>query len=172
MKTINFATLSLQDALDFAILIEEEAAERYQELVDQMEAHHTPGAATFFRFMVENETKHGSALAARRRTLFGDAPCNVDRSELWEVEAPEYEKGRAFMTARQALEVALESEQKAHDFFAATVPHVADAKARALFEELREEELEHRELVKKELAKLPEDQAVDMDDYVDEPVGQ
>lgn len=132
MKTIDFATISLQDALDFAILIEEEAAERYQELVDQMEAHHTAGAASFFRFMVENETKHGNELSARRRSLFGDAPRNVDRSEIWEVEAPGYEKGRAFMSAGQALQVALESEQKAHDFFVAAIPHIGDASARAV----------------------------------------
>lgn len=172
MKTIDFATISLQDALDFAILIEEEAAERYQELVDQMEAHHTAGAASFFRFMVENETKHGNDLSARRRSLFGEAPSNVDRSEIWEVEAPGYEKGRAFMSAGQALQVALESEQKAHDFFVAAIPHIGDARARELFEELRNEELEHQKLVKLEMAKLPEEAAVDMDDYVDEPVGQ
>jgi rubrerythrin len=172
MKTIDFATLSLQDALDFAILIEEEAAERYQELVDQMEAHHTAAAASFFRFMVENETKHGKELSDRRHVLFGDTPGNVDRSEIWEVEAPEYDKGRAFMTAAQALHVALESEQKAHDFFVAAIPHIKDTKARELFEELRDEEIEHQKLVKLEMAKLPEEAAVDMDDYVDEPVGQ
>ena len=48
---IDFSKLSLQDALDLAILIEEEAKDRYQEFVDQLELHHTPQAASFFRFM-------------------------------------------------------------------------------------------------------------------------
>ena len=72
--TIDFASLSLQDALDLAILVEEEAQERYLEFVDQMEQHHTPEAARFFAAMAKNEQKHGEELRARRRSLFGDAP--------------------------------------------------------------------------------------------------
>lgn len=172
MKTIDFTKLSLQDALDLAILIEEEAAERYQELADQMEAHYTTAAAEFFRFMVMNETKHGNELSERRQALFGAAPRNVDRSMLWNVEAPEYDQVRAFMTARQALDVALEAEIKAYGFFQSAIPQVTDPTARQLFEELLGEELEHQELVRKELAKLPEEPSVDIDDYVDEPVAQ
>ena len=75
--TIDFAALDLQDALDLAILVEEEAQERYVELVDQMEMHHTKEAATFFAAMARNEQKHGDELRARRRALFGDAPRRV-----------------------------------------------------------------------------------------------
>ena len=42
---IDFAALSLKDALDLAVLIEEEAKERYEDLAEQMELHHTPEAA-------------------------------------------------------------------------------------------------------------------------------
>ena len=45
---IDFSQLSAQDALDLAILIEEEAEERYQEFAHQMDVHHTPDAAGFF----------------------------------------------------------------------------------------------------------------------------
>jgi erythrin-vacuolar iron transport family protein len=72
--TVDFASLGLQDALDLAILVEEEAQERYLEFVDQMEQHHTKEAATFFAAMARNEQKHGEELRARRRSLFGDAP--------------------------------------------------------------------------------------------------
>ena len=75
--TIDFASLSLQDALDLAILVEEEAQERYLEFVDQMEQHHTPEAAKFFAMMARNEQKHGEELRARRHGLFGDAPRRV-----------------------------------------------------------------------------------------------
>jgi rubrerythrin len=40
---------------------------------------------------------------------------------------------------------------------------------KALFEELRLEEVEHRELVAKELRKRPPDDPRDPDDFVDEP---
>jgi len=171
-KGIDFARLSLKDALDLAILIEEEARERYEEFVDQMEIHHTPDAAVFFREMVGNETKHGEQLAAKRRALFKNEPSHMDRSMLWDVEAPEYAEARAFMSAREAMEVALQSEVKAHDFFAEALKYVADPDVRRLFEELRDEELTHRDLVKNEIAKLPPGPDVNPDDYADEPVAQ
>jgi rubrerythrin len=170
--TVDFARLSLQDALDLAILIEDEAQERYLEFVDQMEKHHTPEAARFFAVMAKNEEKHGQALRSRRRVLFGDRPARVGRSQLWDVEAPDYDQPRAFMSARQAMEVALASETKAHEFFASALPHVADAEVKALFEELREEEVQHQSLVRDAMAALPPETPVDPADYEDPPVAQ
>lgn len=172
MKTIEFSALSLQDALDLAILIEEEAAERYEELADQMESHHTAGAAKFFRLMVGYERKHGGDLMNRRSVLFGSAPSRVDASALWEVEAPQYDKVRAFMSERQALLVALESEQKAHAFFVEAIPHVQDAQARGLFEELRDEEIAHQTMVERQLAALAPEPPLDAGDFADDPVAQ
>ena len=169
---INYATLTLRDALDLAILIEEEAKERYEDLAAQMEAHHTPEAASFFHVMVGNEAKHGAQLAARRATLFKDAPRTVTRAMLWDVEAPEYDEVRAFMTQRQALEVALRAEQKAHAFFVAVLPNVADPEAKKLFEELRDEEIVHQRMVEAELAKLPPEPGVIGNEFEDEPVAQ
>ena len=63
IKGIDLAALSLMDALDLAILVEDEARERYEEFAFQMEQHRTPEAAKFFRYMVENESKHGDELA-------------------------------------------------------------------------------------------------------------
>ena len=171
-QPIDFAALSLKDALDLAILIEEEARERYEEFVDQLELHHTAEAAEFFRHMAVNETKHGEELSARRRELFGEAPRVVTRAMLWDVEAPEYHQARVFMSARHAMEVALDAETKAHDFFAAALQHVTDLEVKALFEELRDEEIEHQRLVGQHLAKLPPDDGVNPDDFADEPVSQ
>ena len=41
---------------------------------------------------------------------------------------------------------------------------------KALFEALRDEEVEHQKLVKKQIAKLPPEDAARPDDWVDEPV--
>ncbi len=172
MKQVNFGELSLKDALDLAILIEDEARERYEEFVDQLQLHHTPDAAEFFRTMAGNETKHGAELLARRRALFGDEPTRMSRSMLWDVEAPDYDQTRAFMSPRQAMTVALASEVKAHEFFAGALPHVADPAVAALFAELKDEEILHQELVRRQLERLPAGPDADPDDYSDEPVAQ
>ena len=169
--TIDFSTLSLQDALDLAILIEEEAKERYDEFSEQLKVHHTPEAAQFFTSMAGNEAKHGADLQMRRHQLFGDAPRRVTRAMLWDVEAPEYDQSRMFMSARRAMEVALDCEIKATDFFADALAYVRDPDVRSLFEELRAEEVEHQELVKSVMARLPEGDEPDPDTFADEPVG-
>ena len=168
-KEIDFTRLTLQDALDLAVLIEDEAKDRYREFAEQMDACFTPEAARFFRFMSDNEAKHSQVLRARRQARFEALPVLVHRSMIWEVEAPAYEKARSFISVRKVLEIALEAEIKAHDFFAAAIPHLTDPDVRALFEELRIEEMEHREMVTKELMKQPPDDPGDPDDFADEP---
>lgn len=170
--TIDYSTLTLKDALDLAILIEDEARDRYTEFVDQMEIHHTPDAAAFFRFMAANETRHGQQLTAKRQALFGNEPSRMNRDMLWDVEAPEYAEAHAFMSPREAMQVAMRCEIKARDFFVQALVRVPDPDVRHLFEELRDEEVEHEELVRKELAKLPPGPDINPDDYADEPVAQ
>lgn len=172
VPTLNFATLSLQDALDLAILIEDEAKERYEEFAENLQVHHTSDAARFFTTMAGNEAKHGADLLERRRAMFGDAPTRVSRDMLWDVEAPGFDQTRMFMTARQAMEVALASEVKAYDYFDGALAHVQDAAVRTLFEELRGEEAEHQALVKEVMAKMPPDDPAAGAFEPDEPVGQ
>ncbi len=172
MRNIDFSTLSLQDALDLAILIEEEARERYEEFTDNLTLHHTADAAQFFATMAGNEAKHGADLLERRRALFGNAPVRVSRDLLWDVEAPDYDQPRMFMTAREAMEVALESEVKAYNFFDAALAYIENRDVRTLFEELRAEETEHQELVKAMMDKVPPDDGAAAGFEADEPVGQ
>ena len=172
IRGIDFAKLSLMDALDLAILVEEEAQERYEEFAAQMEQHRTPDAAKFFRYMAGNEAKHGRELLARRAQRFSDAPRAVSRAMIFDIEAPDYDAARAFMSPRKAMEAALASEVKAHSFFVEALPALKDAEVRTLFEELRDEEIEHQDLVKIELAKLPPDSGLSDEDFVDEPAAQ
>ena len=171
-RGIDFASLSLKDALDLAILVEEEAQERYEEFAHQMDQHRTPEAAKFFRLMAVNEAKHGSELSARRIRRFGDEPKAVTRAMLFDIEAPDYDAARAFMSPRQAMQSALSAEVKAHGFFVAALPAIKDSDVKALFEELRDEELDHQQLVQAEITKLPPDPAVSDEDFVDEPAPQ
>jgi rubrerythrin len=171
-RGIDFANLSLMDALDLAILIEDEAQERYEDFAAQMEQHRTPEAAKFFRYMVENEAKHGRELLARRVARFGDAPRIVTPAMIFDIEAPDFDAARAFMSPRKAMQAAMASEVKAHAFFVAALPSLKDAEVRALFQELRDEELEHQQLVTIELEKLPPDSGLSDEDFVDEPAPQ
>jgi len=163
--------LTLRDVLDLAILVEEEAEERYTELTEQMEQHHTTPAAELFRGMIANERKHGEELRKRRQERFGETPRRVTRSMLYDVEAPEYESVRAFMTPREALGVALAAEKKAEAFFGGLLAVVGDDGIRGLLSDLQKEEKEHVEMVEAELAKLPPDSDVRPEEIADEPIG-
>jgi len=169
---IDFSSLSLRDTLDLAIAIEEEAKERYDDFAAQMDAHRTGDAAKFFRFMAANEVKHAERLAAKRRDLFKDQPSTADASALYDIEAPEFDAARAFMSVREALDVAMEAEVKAYAFYDGALPQVADPAVRALFVELRDEEALHQRLIRDTMAKVPAGDGFDPDDFVDAPAAQ
>ena len=63
---------------------------------------------------------------------------------IFDVEAPEYDEARAYMTPREALTAALRSEEKAWRFFSQALPRVKDGEVKKLFQELQDEELEHQ----------------------------
>ena len=169
---IDFTALSLRDTLDLAIAVEEEAKERYDNFAAQMEAHHTPDAAKFFTFMAANEIKHAERLSAQRTKLFGTEPSTADTSALYDIEAPEFDAARAFMSVQAAFDVAMESEVKAFEFYDGALPLVDDAKVKELFIELRDQEKRHQEMIEEARAKMPKGDGFDPDDFVDDPVAQ
>jgi rubrerythrin len=169
---IDFSTLSLRDTLDLAIAIEEEAKERYDEFAEQLDAHRNPEVAKFFRFMSDNEVKHAEVLAAQRSELFGNEASTADASLIFEVEAPDYDGARAFMGIQAALEVALNAEIKAYHFYHGALPSVSEEAIKELFERLRDEEVRHQEMIKEIMAKVPDMDAFDPEDFADEPTAQ
>jgi rubrerythrin len=167
---IEFSTLTLRDALDLAILIEEEAEERYEELADQMEIHHTPEAASFFHRMSGEDARRGSELRERRQQLFHGAGRTVSRAMLWDVKAPGYDQVHAFMTLREAMETAIGAEEKAEAFFEAALLQIRNDEVRVLFDELRYEEVRLHGQVERNLAELPPEREWGAEDFADEPV--
>ena len=152
---LDLSKLSLKDALDLAKLIELEACHRYQMFASQLGRTGGYDAGAFFASMAENEAKHGQELEIRRKALFGDAPARLTLDDLFDVEAPEMGAPRAGMSTVQAFEIGLESEQKAYDFYDMALPGITDPEVVALFTELRDEEAEHVEMLKEQMAKLP-----------------
>jgi rubrerythrin len=155
MATIDFTKLTLKDALDLAVVIEEEAKERYAELSHVMETAGNADAARFFRLMIQVESSHEHRLSNRRQRLFGVEPRTITREMLFEVEAPARSEVFAEMTEREAMNVALRAEQKAYAYFDAALKHVTDWRVREIFAELRADEMEHQRLVERQLERGP-----------------
>ena len=159
---LDLTALSLQDALDLAALIEEEAYKRYTLFANQLGRG---GTGSFFASMAENEKKHGEQLSDRREAMFGDAPARVSLDDLFDVEAPEVGAPRRSMSLLQAYELAKSSEQKAYNFYDEALPNITDQDVRTLFVELRDEETEHVRMIEEAIAKLPPN--ADIEPYFD-----
>lgn len=151
---IDLATLGLRDAYDFAIMIEEDALLRYGQMADLL-GDDPGGAGAVCRSMVATEWQHRSGLMARRASLFQDAP-RFEISVLEEgIERPDVDDDDLPSTARQALEMALAAEWRAHAFYAASIPQLPDPDTRAFFHQLMEEEVEHAQYLATRIAGLP-----------------
>lgn len=165
---LDLSRLDLRDALDLAILIEEEALERYQEFTKLVGGRYPGDASDVFREMAENEAKHRDALVAQRKKLFARHARRITPEMIDDVEAPDRGKPRVFMSARDAMEVALESEQKAHDFYGDALTRVKDRQVKKLFSQLLDEEKEHQSYLKKKIRRLPKGPDVE-ESEADEP---
>jgi rubrerythrin len=163
MTELDFTRLDLRDALDLAILIEEEAKERYVAFAKIVGGRYAGDASEVFRRMAVNEEKHGTQLAELRESLFPGEPRRMTRDQVDEVEAPAMNQARLTLTSRRAMEIAIESETKAHDFFSRACRAAVDPKVRRLFMDLREEEREHEQMLRKRLPDFPVETAMDED---------
>ena len=165
---VDFANLTLKDALDLAILVEKEAEERYQKLSGMVGGRYAGDAGDVFRAMARNEAQHCAELEALRQKLFGNASRTISRDALYDVEAPDWTQVNVFMSARQAMEVAVADEVKAHDFYDQAAAHVKDKAVRKLFQDLRGEESRHEAMLRKKMKDLPPGPDID-EELADEP---
>jgi rubrerythrin len=147
---LDFAKLSGTDVLDMAIAIEDEAEVYYEQLADWV-SDGDPGVRKFFGRMAGLELRHRQQITAERERLFGDAPPSNAAKVSWAVEMPDFDKVPNDATLRQAFQVALESETRAHDFYAGALDYVDDEKIAALFEDLRKAEAQHKRLLLEEM---------------------
>jgi len=161
---LDFSKLSLMDALDLATLIEVEAFKRYSQFAERLGSSAEGDAASVFESMAVNENKHGEQIAERRIALFGDQRPVVKITDIFDVEAPDYGAPSRDMSPLKAYRVALSSERKAFAFYDQALRNVSHPEVKALFEELRDEEAEHVQMVEAMIAKLPPEARVDLED--------
>jgi rubrerythrin len=140
--------------------MEREAAQRYDELADQMEVHNNAEVAALFRKMADIERKH----AVRVLGSFPETPATGGSPSL-AIGVPELPETIAnnelhyLMPPYRALLLALESEQRAVRFFDRIAGSSKDAKVRAAARELAGEERQHVRLVKEWMQKVPKPEA-------------
>jgi rubrerythrin len=136
---------SVEVFLCYAIFLEREAADRFGELADSMEACGNREVGKLFRRLSHYSTLHLSD--ARARSGFRDLPDMKPEDFIWpDLESPE----RAAIWAadpmigrEEALEIALAAEQAGHDFYKYVLDTTDDPEIRVLAKEFSDEESEH-----------------------------
>jgi len=153
--TLDFALLTPADALDLAILLEEQARQTYLELVDLVaDAAGEPDVLEFLRSMARHEQRHAQELLARRESLYPDVLPRVTAEQLEPLGRIEVPSPTAMLSLRAGLEAALAAEQRAEAYFRQALAEVSDTEVRRLLEELAEEEVEHQRAVTARLVAL------------------
>jgi ferritin-like protein len=108
----------------------------------------------FFMIMAREEEHHRFELVTQRAAqCHGAAPCDVSRF-VPRFEGPHSQAEADRLTLRQALTMALQAERHARAFFLDALEGIVDTEARTLFGLLAEEEIQHVQLVQRELDAL------------------
>lgn len=148
---------SLETFLAYSVALEEEAADRHDELADMMEVHNNPDVAGTFRQLAHYSRLHAAEI--REHSSGRELPVIAPWDFEWEgMEGPEtgdIGDVNYLMSRTHALNIAMGNEQRAHDFYHAISTESPDPEVRALAAEFAGEEKEHLDLLKKWLDKEP-----------------
>lgn len=151
------APRTLAEFMALALVMETDAAQRYDDFADAMEMHNNRDVAALFRKMAEIEGKHATQIMAAMG--WKEMPALPPGKPSWEgFEAPETAAGddvHYLMQPFHALELALANEQRAERFFARLAAAATVESVRKAARELQKEEREHVALVKAWMKKVP-----------------
>jgi rubrerythrin len=150
---LDFSKLSGRDVLDMAIAIEDEATIYYEQLADWV-GDDKPEVVDFFTRMAVREKRHHDQIVALRDRLFSDAPKSHADKVSWAVEAPDVYKLPDDVSLKQAFEVAMDAETRAHDFYAGALEYATEDQVSELFEGLRQAEADHQRMLREEMEKF------------------
>jgi rubrerythrin len=146
--------LSFDELLLHALVIEREAVHRYTELANMMEHTGNRKVSRIFSKMSAIESKHASSIVEQIKDL--ELPVLTPSEYTWRSdEAPENtDSNRLFhlMTPCQALELALDNEKRAYEFYNDVVDDSTDERVRELASDFAVEEEQHIAWVEEWLA--------------------
>ncbi len=144
---------TLPEFLAHAVALENEAAERYLELADMMEAHRNDEVAALFRDMVRFSQLHRDEISARVGTI------ELPKLRSWEFRwssPPEAGGEEAFdylLEPWHALRYARENEVRAMEYYSSVGTQSSDPEVKRLASEFASEEAEHVDALDKWLAR-------------------
>jgi rubrerythrin len=149
---------NLQTFLAYSVALEEEAAERHDDLADMMDVHNNPEVAETFRKLAHYSRLHAQEIRdhSKGHTLPVIAPWDFGWENMEGPETADISDMNYLMSNRQALKIAMGNEQRAHDFYFQISKESPDPDVRVLAGEFSEEEKEHLELLEKWLEQYPE----------------
>ena len=146
---------TLPEFLAHALVLEQEAAERYLELADMMEAHRNDAVSSVFRDMHRFSLLHRDDI--RRRVGDIELPQLKSWQYRWRTP-PETGGEEAFDYMIQpfnALAYARENEVRAMQYYRSVAANTQDAELARLAKEFADEEAAHVEALDKWIEKTP-----------------
>ena len=159
---------SIDELMAYAYALELEAAERYAEFADAMEAHNNREVAELFRKLARIENRHAEQVLEEMGWVSPpDAPHGGYKWEGFEApESGDVTELHYLMQPYHALQIALHNEKRAHAFFGSLVKQARNAKVRKAAQEMEQEEAEHVRLIEEWIKRTPKpdaDWAIDPD---------
>jgi rubrerythrin len=144
--------------LAYSVVMEEEAADRHDELADVMEVHNNLDVAETFRKLAHYSRLHAQEIRDESEGLALPkiAPWDFEWEDGEPPETADSDEVHYQMNRAQALRLAMENEQRAHDFYAGISRDAPDEAVRKLAAEFAEEEQEHLDLLIEWRKKIPE----------------
>ena len=149
--------------------MELEAVYHYEELAAQMELHGNLDVAALFRKLADNERKHADAMVSdltKRGIAIAPRAALAAQGNVG-LETASNDALHYLMTPYHALEIALENEQRAFDFFTRLASSPLPQEITRLANEFAEGERMHIAFVREWLARVPkpkDDWAYDPDE--------
>jgi propionate CoA-transferase len=146
---------TLPEFLAHAIALESEAADRYLELADMMEAHRGSAVSSLFRDMVRFSLMHRDEIAARVGAI------ELPKLRSWEFRwsSPPEVGGEAtvdyLIEPFNALQYGRGNEVRAMEYYRTVAAEATDAEVKRLAEEFAKEEAEHVAAIDRWLARTP-----------------
>ncbi len=144
--------------LAYAITLEEEAADRYDELAEALDTHNNPEVAKAFHTLAKFGRQHAEeiiALAAGRQ-LPNIAPWDFGWEDAEGPETTSLDAVHYLMNTAHALDIAMSNELRAHDFYYRISQDTSDAEIKKHAAEFALEEKEHVELLRQWIEKCPD----------------
>jgi rubrerythrin len=145
---------SVEEFLAYSVRLEQDAALRFDQLADAMESCGNRDVGKLFRQLANYSRMHMAE--AKARTGFRDMPPLTPKDFLWpDLESPETAAIWAvdpFLSREQALEIALEAESGALDYYKSVLDTTDDPEIKVFAKEFVQEESGHVAVLKKWLA--------------------